>query len=98
MEENRSEPRITMDLPIVAWWADETGVQRFSYGKLQDISNSGLRFVSRESISVGTKVFLRTPMGEYVGSVLRSLPDGDEFQLGLKKFSVLMAAEKTRGA
>jgi len=76
-----------MNLPIVAWWEDEAGNQRFSYGKLDDISNAGLRFRSREEIPIGTKLLLRTPMGEYVGKIVRSSKDGEEFNLGIKKLS-----------
>ena len=76
-----------MDLPIVAWWEDQAGAQQFSHGKLEDISNAGLRFRVREEIPVGTKLFLRTPMGEYVGSIVRSHKNGDEFILGIRKLS-----------
>jgi len=76
-----------MNLPIVAWWEDEAGNQHFSHGKLEDISNAGLRFRSREAIPVGTKLFLRTPMGEYVGKIVRSSQNGVEFDLGIRKVS-----------
>src|SRR5258708_23945344 len=72
MKENRAEPRVNMNLPIVAWWEDDAGNRRFSYGKLEDISNTGLRFRSREEIPIGTKLLLRTSMGEYVGKIVRS--------------------------
>jgi len=87
MKENRIEPRFNMNLPIVAWWEDEAGKPHFSHGKLEDISNAGLRFKSREPIPVGTKLLLRTPMGEYVGTVVRSSQEGEEFNLGIKKIS-----------
>lgn len=76
-----------MSLPIVAWWEDSAGQQQFSHGKLEDISNGGLRFRAREAIPVGTKLFLRTPMGEYVGTIVRSDKDGEEFNLGIRKIS-----------
>ena len=85
MPENRTEPRISTNEPIVAWWVDEAGTRRFSHGKLEDISNSGLRFRSREPIPTGTKLLLRTPIGEYVGIIVRSHQDGDECILGIKK-------------
>jgi hypothetical protein len=94
MKENRIEPRVNMNLPIVAWWEDETGSQRFSYGKLQDISNAGLRFRSREEIPIGTKLLLRTPVGEYVGKIVRSTKDGEEFNLGIRKVSERKASGK----
>ena len=76
-----------MNLPIVAWWEDEAGKQRFSHGKLEDISSAGLRFRSPEPIPAGTKLLLRTSMGEYVGTIVRSSQDGEEFNLGIKKIS-----------
>jgi hypothetical protein len=94
MKENRTEPRVNMNLPIVAWWEDEAGSQRFSYGKLEDISNTGMRFRSREEIPIGTKLFLRTPMGEYVGKIVRSNKDGEEFNLGIRKVSERKASGK----
>ncbi|HET6144695.1 MAG TPA: PilZ domain-containing protein [Candidatus Acidoferrales bacterium] len=87
MKENRTEPRINMSLPIVAWWEDAAGKQNFSHGKLEDISNAGLRFRTRDAIPVGTKLFLRTPMGEYVGTIVRSSQDGEELNLGIRKIS-----------
>jgi len=87
MKEKRTEPRVKTNVPMVAWWEDETGGRRFSRGKLEDISNSGLRFRSREEIPVGTRLFVRTPMGEYVGHIVRSSADGEEFDLGIKKSS-----------
>ena len=85
MEDKRSEPRVKINVPMVAWWDDESGERRFSRGKLEDISNSGLRFRSREEIPVGTKLFVRTPMGEYVGNIVRSSHDGEEFDFGIRK-------------
>jgi len=85
MPEKRTEPRIGTNEPIVAWWVDETGSRRFSHGKLEDISNAGLRFRSREPIPLGTKLLLRTPMGEYVGTIVRSQQDSDEWILGIKR-------------
>jgi hypothetical protein len=76
-----------MSLPIVAWWEDAAGKQNFSHGKLEDISNAGLRFRTRAEIPVGTRLFLRTPMGEYVGTIVRSSQDGEEFNLGIRKIS-----------
>lgn len=85
MPENRSEPRIGTNEPIVAWWVDGIGNQRFSHGKLENISNNGLRFRSREEIPVGSRLVLRTPMGEYVGTIVRSEQDGTDWVLGIKK-------------
>jgi hypothetical protein len=94
MKENRAEPRVNMNLPIVAWWEDDAGNRRFSYGKLEDISNTGLRFRSREEIPIGTKLLLRTSMGEYVGKIVRSSQDGKEFNLGIRKVSERKASGK----
>jgi hypothetical protein len=94
MKEKRAEPRVNMSLPIVAWWEDEAGNRRFSHGKLEDISNAGLRFRSREEIPIGTTLFLRTPLGEYVGKIVRSNQDGEEFNMGIKKVSERKPSDK----
>jgi len=56
-----------------------------SHGQLENISDSGLGILLVNPICVGTKIEVRSPYGNYSGTVVRSLQKGEECYVGIKR-------------
>jgi PilZ domain len=70
---------------IEALWDDETGNQRISPGKLEDLSDGGLSIRINDSISVGSKLVVRVHFGNFPGTVVRISQHGRDYVLGIKR-------------
>jgi hypothetical protein len=70
---------------IEALWEDEAGNQRSSPGKLEDISNGGLSIRVKDPIGVGSKLIVRSHIGNFPGTVVQCRPDGRDYALGIKR-------------
>ncbi len=74
-----------MIVRIVARWVGQTGNPRMSHWQLENMSNGGLGIRVVEPIGAGTKLDVRTHMGNFAGTVLRSRKDGEEYVLGIQR-------------
>ncbi len=70
---------------IEALWEDEAGTQRTSPGKLEDMSNGGLSIRVKDPIGLGSKLIIRSHIGNFPGTVIQCRQDGREYVLGIKR-------------
>jgi hypothetical protein len=85
VSEKRSEPRVNMMARIEVLWQDETGASQISRGKLEDLSDGGLSIRVNEPIGIGSKLTVRTPRGNFQGTVVQCRQYGRDFVLGIKR-------------
>ena len=64
----RRHERIACTLPVRLSWADERGAERYAKGKCRDISASGLRIETTETIPAQSFVNLRVEKVDVAGS------------------------------
>ena len=74
-----------MMVRIEALWQDEAGTQRSSAGKLEDLSNGGLSIRIKDPIGVGSKLTVRSHIGNFPGTVMQCRQVGRDYVLGIKR-------------
>jgi len=85
MPENRLDTRIAMGVRIILRWVDESGNPRMSHGQLENMSDGGMGIRVDDPIHVGAKLDVRTPFGNFRGTLLHSRKDGQDYFLGIKR-------------
>ncbi len=70
---------------IDALWQDETGAEKTSQGKVEDMSDGGLCIRVNDEIIVGTKMVVRFRLGNFSGIVVNARKHGKEYVLGIKR-------------
>jgi hypothetical protein len=94
MREMRSESRHNIMARIDALWQDETGAEKTSQGKVEDMSDGGLCIRVNDEIIVGTKMVVRFHLGNFSGIVVNARKHGKEYVLGIKRDSAKLPEGK----
>jgi hypothetical protein len=97
VRENRSEPRIALKSPAVAFWKDPAGNPRTSSGVLKDLSDGGLCIWVKDPVAAGAKLIVRLPLGTYPGTVMRCLEQDGGYLLGIKRDPPVNATDTATG-
>jgi len=85
MNEQRSEPRVSLMARVDAVWKDDAGKSRVSRGRLEDSSNGGLCIRVNDPIPVGAKLVIRWREDNITGTVVQSRQIGQNYILGIKR-------------
>jgi hypothetical protein len=85
MDEQRSEPRVSLMARVEAVWQDGAGKSRTSRGRLEDSSNGGLCIRVNDPIPVGAKLVIRWRDDNIPGTVVQSRQIGQNYILGIKR-------------
>jgi len=64
-------------------WEDETGTPHVVPAKLEDKSRSGASLRIKEPITVGTKLVVQSPYGQFSGVVTYCNRSGENYVLGI---------------
>jgi hypothetical protein len=87
MNEQRSEPRVSLMARVDAVWKDETGNSRTSRGRLEDSSNNGLCIRVNDPIPVGAKLVVQWREDSISGTVVQCRQIGQNYILGIRRDS-----------
>jgi hypothetical protein len=70
---------------VEAQWQDEAGTENTTRGKIEDASEKGFCIRLDVPIGVGTKVTVRSRIGNFSGTVVNSRQFGRSYVLGVKR-------------
>jgi len=62
--QRRKAMRFPLDVPVVFWWIDATGVYQLGEGRSYDVSESGVFVCARACPPAGAQVGLKIPIPE----------------------------------
>ncbi len=72
-------------LQVEITWEDDAGNPHVVPAKLEDKSLSGLGILAKQEIAAGQKIIVKSPSGQYSGTVMYCRRRGEEYVLGVRK-------------